>query len=73
MKSKGKKKPYSQPALNKLTRSQGIKLVAQQNNWSEQEAAKFVDSLGAPRQQTEEKQHKHGQSDGRDQKRKRSA
>jgi hypothetical protein len=65
-----KKKPYAQPALTELSRSQAIKVVAQRNNWSEEEAAKFVDSLKSPLRQNEANSRK--ESDGRDQGRKRA-
>jgi hypothetical protein len=60
-KDKGKK-PYSSPTLTEVTREQAIKLVADRKNWSEEEAAKVVDSL-----------RKQKQSDARDQERRRSA
>ncbi|GEM_PF-3417519 len=42
------KRPYLPPALTELTGEQAIKLVAERNNCSEQEAAKLVDSLRKP-------------------------
>ena len=61
MESENKKKPYSRPALTKLTPEQAKKLVADRNNCNEEEAADFFKSL---RKQP---------SDATDQKRKRSA
>ena len=40
-----KRKPYSPPALTKLTPEQAKKLVADRNNCSEDEAADFLKSL----------------------------
>jgi hypothetical protein len=56
-----KRKPYSPPALTKLTPEQAKKLVADRDNCSEEEAADFLKLL---RKQPNE---------ARDQKRKRSA
>jgi hypothetical protein len=57
-----KKKPYFPPALKEITREQAIKLVMERKNCSEEEAARFVDSL-----------KEEMQNDDTDQERKRSA
>jgi hypothetical protein len=57
-----KKKPYSAPTLTKLTPEQAKAFVADRNNCSGEEAADFLNSL-----------QQWPQSNGRDQKRKRSA
>ena len=40
-----KKRPYSTPALTKLTKEQAIELIADRKNCSEKEAAEFLESL----------------------------
>jgi len=60
--SKNKKKPYSPPAVTKLTPEQAKQLVADRKNCSEEEAAEFLQSL-----------RKQQQNDSTDQQRRRSA
>jgi len=48
-----KKKPYSPPAVTKLTPEQAKQLVADRKNCSEEEAAAFLESL---RQQLQNEQ-----------------
>ncbi len=49
--SKGKKMPYSAPALTELTREQAIKMLVKRKNWTAEEASNFLDSLRRPKQQ----------------------
>jgi hypothetical protein len=43
--SHGKKRPYSSPAVTKLTTQQAEDIVKDRTNCSEQEAGEFVESL----------------------------
>jgi hypothetical protein len=43
--SESKKKPYPPPAWTEVTREQAIKIVVEHKNWSEEEAAEFLDSM----------------------------
>ena len=48
-----KKKAYSSPAVKELTPEQAKQLIAERRNWSEEQAAEFLESLR--RQQHEPK------------------
>jgi uncharacterized Zn finger protein len=64
------KKPYSPPAVTKLTPQQAKNLVVERKNYSEEEAAEFLKSL---RKRLEEKKNKQSPSPGEDQNQERSA
>jgi len=64
------KKPYSPPAVTKLTPQQAKNLVVERKNYSEEEAAEFLKSL---RKRKEKKRNKQPPTPGEDQNRKRSA
>jgi hypothetical protein len=71
--SKGKKKPYSPPAVTKLTLEQAKQFVADRTNCSDQEAADILESLRREQQRNQEKQSEQPRNDANTEKRKRSA
>jgi len=66
--SKRKKKPYSAPAVNKLTEEQGRQFVVDRAQCSDQEAGDFLESLRREHQRNEQQEN-----DTNDKKRKLSA
>ncbi|GEM_PF-5263776 len=66
------KKAYSSPTARKLTLGQAKKLIADHRNYSEEEAAEFLESLQRQRRKNDQKRNEPV-NDAKKQKRKRSA
>jgi hypothetical protein len=67
-----KKKPYSPPAVKILTPEQARKLIATRRNCTEEEAAKFLESLQQQQRQNDQGPNE-AQNESKEQERKRSA
>jgi hypothetical protein len=66
-----KRKPYSPPAVKELTPDQARKFIADRKNFSEKEAAEFLESL--QRQKPPDDQKRNGPPKDNEEQKKRSA